>query len=1448
MNEEKGRSYLEKNSSKLKFSYINDSNKSNRLSNTQLSEETSKKISNNNLNNIVSPLEIVKKNSNMKRSLFMNTNTIKNTNSNPNINSIIRNTNSFKNSNSIINANNIINNNCVKNTNNNLGFIPHFGKGLHKAKNSSNNLLNNIVNNENISSTIKLPNQLSSTIIKNNVNYDLNSHSEESLENEKNLKMVEKEIKNRIMDMSNFLQDNNRSLVLAHKKNLDFFSIEEESSTKKRRKKKKNKKKKEENIDKDRKIIKKKALYDSLDEEEDLQENDDSDFFIINPEGRFAFTLDCIILISSFFCFLYIPLQISFSKCFCIEEKTYTKILLLLIDAIFIFDFFSSFFRAFYNYEYKLIKDIKHIIKHYLKGMFFIELLQAIPMNLIIIYLCHNKAKYQPDGPVCFYNGINGNYASIKLFSLIKISKAIKAMDKKNNKAYLWLTEIDDHIFEKIFRLLSFTLISLASINVFICLHIFIGYQTYPNWLISMGIQDKSFIQIYIAALYGIIETLTTVGYGDVVCDSFTEIIFQIILLSIGIVAYSWIITIIGNYVKNESKAEIKHSKDLTMLEEIRVEFPKMSFKLYNKIHQHLQSVSNQQKKVDLNILVNSLPYSVKNMVLFKVYNKCIKKFVFFKKCDNTDFISRVLTNFIPLFSMKKALLIREGELVENIFFVKTGKLSLNVAIDPDNPEDSIKRYIYEKFEDIMDNDNTNKNNKTTTRFDKINTINKTNTLKNSENINPGLQNIENIFNQKKTLGQSYHESRIEQEIGKCDLGGSEDFEEKYKKFLRIMDINRNENFGTTYMQLNKPSPLSLRVVSKKADIFLLRKHDVIIISKAYSTIWRKISEKALANMIAIKDKTIKTLKNYCAYNGILLDDKIPEKNRKLDPINLFEIKELMEIERMKQKKENNQKIKNKASKLKTNKLKPILKKPLKKSHSLVLKNKEIVEKIKKKLIKKFSHENTNLLFVKSFVFNKHSCKENKVELKTTELEPINEGRGIAKSRTKLSNYNIEYSSKIKNTLGADQLIIESQKESVSSSSDSNKLEETNKIYDNESEKSYPKTLDNLPPEFASFLKKKIIKRKKNKNKKYYKLMCIQLIDKLNNIINNNSNKKNEINLKNGFESSTNIINANNCNNSIYKSNNYYISNSNIIFPFPDEINKNKSLISSFSKASQSKNFDSTKLSIDKNSSFEIKSVYHNLNYISKGKYEKDYEMQKETEKFIKYFKKNEFKKSMKTPKIKTNKDNFFSLLDDNISEIKSNSIHENDNKNIDNQEIISNSKKKSLKKLNVNKKNKKVKFVKQNTNIEKMKKNKSTSNKNKESSSLSIYNNSLNNLETSDNKIIKEKNIKFNGIRVAHSDNNESKTFIKKIFQKEKSKKENNSASKSNDILNDFNILNHENELRNINNYEELKEKTLNKLKMDNKEKNFNKTNKEEKEKGINDYSKKNDYICIIF
>lgn len=179
---------------------------------------------------------------------------------------------------------------------------------------------------------------------------------------------------------------------------------------------------------------------------------------------------------------------------------------------------------------------------------------------------------------------------------------------------------------------------------------------SYPNWILSSKLQDKPFIEIYLASLYFILATMTSVGYGDIVCISKEETIYQIILLSIGIVAYSWIISTVGDYVKNESRATIKYNKDMMQLEEIRIAYPNMPFKLYNKIHQHLERLLKQQEKYDSNILINSLPYNLKNKLIFEIHKEVIKKFIFFNGCENSDFILKVITHFIPLSSKKKCI------------------------------------------------------------------------------------------------------------------------------------------------------------------------------------------------------------------------------------------------------------------------------------------------------------------------------------------------------------------------------------------------------------------------------------------------------------------------------------------------------------------------------------------------------------------------------------------------------------------------------------------------------------------------------------------------------------------------------------------------------------------------------------------------------------------------
>jgi hypothetical protein len=225
--------------------------------------------------------------------------------------------------------------------------------------------------------------------------------------------------------------------------------------------------------------------------------------------------------------------------------------------------------------------------------------------------------------------------------------------------------------------------------------------QSYPNWIVSNNLADKHFIDIYLASFYFIIATMTSVGYGDITCISIEETFFQIILLSIGLVAYSWIISTVGDYVKNQSRASMNYNRDMTKLEEIRIAYPNMSFKLYKKIQQHIRRMLTQSKKYEYNILINSLPYYLQNSVLLQIHKNEINNFRFFRNIDNSDFILKVLTHFIPIFSKQNIVLVGEGELFENIFFIKNGRLSLEAIIDLDKIEMSIEKYLQYRFEEI---------------------------------------------------------------------------------------------------------------------------------------------------------------------------------------------------------------------------------------------------------------------------------------------------------------------------------------------------------------------------------------------------------------------------------------------------------------------------------------------------------------------------------------------------------------------------------------------------------------------------------------------------------------------------------------------------------------------------------------------------------------------------
>ena len=507
-----------------------------------------------------------------------------------------------------------------------------------------------------------------------------------------------------------------------------------------------------------RKIKRIHNLYDSFGEDEsdkDIEKNN----YGLNPKSIFIDTYDMIILISTIFCLFYMPYRLARTKMIINDNEYFVVFMIYFSEIIFVIDLIFGFFRWFYNNEMKLVSNSYMIITHYLYGDFFFDLIMAIPFYSIFKYKNVEKSQFD--------SIYNESHFLLKILICFKAIKIFKLNNSKNNRVIYFFNRkfAKNYYLERVYQITNFIVIIISVFNLFISFHIYMAQLSYPNWIFSSNLQDKSFIEIYLSSLYFIMATLTSVGYGDIVCISKEETCFQILLLSIGLVAYSWIISTVGDYVKNKSRATINFNRDMTKLEEIRIAYPNMPYKLYNKIQHHIQRLLTQSKKYEYNILVNSLPYYLQNSVLFQIHKNEIDKFTFFKDCDNSDFILKVLTHFIPIFSKKNIVLVGEGEFFENIFFIKDGRLSLEAIIDLDNIEMSIEYLKYrfeeiEQIEDISENDNSYQQSKIIERsFKNPKKIKPKHFL---EMINKQFENVEENLN--------IHESNIEQEIGKCDF------------------------------------------------------------------------------------------------------------------------------------------------------------------------------------------------------------------------------------------------------------------------------------------------------------------------------------------------------------------------------------------------------------------------------------------------------------------------------------------------------------------------------------------------------------------------------------------------------------------------------------------------------------------------------------------------------
>ena len=433
----------------------------------------------------------------------------------------------------------------------------------------------------------------------------------------------------------------------------------------------------------------------------------------------------------------------------------------------------------------------------------------------------------------------------------------------KKNQLISLLTELaSDNTTEKVGLIIELLLV-IFCLHILSCIHIFIGKYTYPGWIFANELKDNSIFNLYVTSIYYLITTMTTVGYGDISSDSFVEIIFRIILLAVGIICYSWIISSISNGINKQSYASINYSNECNVLENIRRENADLTFELYSEIQKHLEYKNFHQQIYDKNLLIDSLPDSLKNNLIFSMYKMEIEKFSFFKGISNTNFLSKILYNFSPLTCKKNDILLKENEIIDEIYFVREGRLTLEIPINMNMPEESANEYLSKEFNNFAFN------------FEEEDAFNN---LPNIIDENISEHSISSIFEEK-------HKNVLFSVLGDKDFNLNK--KDPTIIYLKISDVYKNETYGELYMYHGKRSPFSVKVKTKRVKLYIIKKDDYSNLCDSYKNVIQRIQKKEKKNIKKIKNILIKTIDRFCHSNGIRIKDEympsIEKANKELN-------------------------------------------------------------------------------------------------------------------------------------------------------------------------------------------------------------------------------------------------------------------------------------------------------------------------------------------------------------------------------------------------------------------------------------------------------------------------------------------------------------------------------------------------------------------------------------
>ncbi|XP_069673245.1 voltage-gated delayed rectifier potassium channel KCNH8 isoform X2 [Periplaneta americana] len=380
--------------------------------------------------------------------------------------------------------------------------------------------------------------------------------------------------------------------------------------------------------------------------------------FILSHYGVFKSCWDWLILIATFYVAIVVPYNASF-----VNTDRPSMVSDVVVEALFIIDIILNFRTTYVNRKGEVVSNSRSIALNYLKSWFIVDLLAALPFDLL----------YASD----VYSGEESGPSHIhllKLTRLLRLARLLQKMDRYSQYSAMILTLL----------MLSFTLVA----HWLACIWYVIAdkerqrndEQWDLGWIhtmakrLNISVNDVTHSESYITALYFTCSSLTSVGFGNVSANTTCEKIFSICTMLIGAlmhaVVFGNVTAIIQRMYSRRSLYQTKWRdlKDFLTLHQIPKE-------MKQRMQDYFQTMWSLNHGIDIHETLKEFPEELRGDVSMHLHREILQLPIF--EAASQGCLKLLSLHIRSNFCAPGEYLIHKGDALQYIYYLCNGSMEV---------------------------------------------------------------------------------------------------------------------------------------------------------------------------------------------------------------------------------------------------------------------------------------------------------------------------------------------------------------------------------------------------------------------------------------------------------------------------------------------------------------------------------------------------------------------------------------------------------------------------------------------------------------------------------------------------------------------------------------------------------------------------------------------------